>query len=176
MAGASGSGWAAVAAASGSNAAQAGTEAKTNFTVKVSLTDTVPTIKPGMSGDVEVTTATKNNALTVPIQAVVSRKPEDLVSRAKGRKAKQADAVAQASTSGKPVKDRIGVFVVGADGKVAFHDVRTGLLGDTEFEVLGDLKKGDKVVTGPYKTLRTLKVGTKVKVVATVVDKGGKKS
>lgn len=163
-------------AASGSNAAQAGTEAKTNFTVKISLTEAVPAVKPGMSGDVEITTATKDNALTVPIQAVVSRKPEDLVVRAKGSKKKKAEEAAQAAASGKPAKDRIGVFVVGADSKVAFRDVRTGMLGDTDFEVLGDLKKGDKVVTGPYKMLRTLKVGTKVKVVATVVDKGGKKS
>lgn len=162
-------------AASGSNAAQAGTEAKTNFTVKISLTDAVSAIKPGMSGDVEVTTATKNNALTVPIQSVVSRKPDDLIVRGKGRKAKKAADAADV-VAGKPAKDRIGVFVVGADGKVAFHDVRTGLLGDTDFEVLGDVKKGDKVVTGPYKTLRTLKVGTKVKVVATVTDKSGKKS
>ena len=42
--------------------------------------------------------------------------------------------------------------------------LRTGLLGDTDFEVLGDLRKGDKVVTGPYKTLRTLKDQANVKV------------
>ncbi len=165
-------------AASGSNSAQVGTEAKTNFTVKVSLLDAVTSSKPGMSGDVEITTAIKNGVLTVPIQAVVSRKPDDLELRAKGRKEKKARQEAQSAeqASGKPAKDRIGVFVVGADGKVAFRDLRTGLMGDTDFEVSGDLKKGDKVVTGPYKTLRALKVGTKVKVVAVAGEKGGKKS
>ncbi len=159
-------------AASGSNQAAIGTEAKTNFTVKISFVDAVPEVKPGMSGDVDITTATKANALTVPIQAVVSRKPGDLVMRAKGRRAKKAED----ENSGKAEKDRIGVFVVGKDTKVTFHDVRTGLLGDTDFEVVGDVKKGDRVVTGPYKTLRTLKVGTKVKVVSAVSDKGGSKS
>lgn len=161
-------------AASGSNQAALGTEAKTNFTVKISLTDHVAQIKPGMSGDVEITTATKAGALTVPIQSVVARKPADLEARAKGRRDRKAQA--DEAPAGKPAKDRTGVFVVGADGKVTFHDVRTGLLGDTDFEIVGDVKKGDKVVTGPYKTLRTLKIGTKVKVVSAISDKGGKKS
>ena len=45
-----------------------------------------------------------------------------------------------------------------------FVPVTTGITGQTEIEVLTGLKEGDEIVTGSYKTLRTLKTDAKVKV------------
>jgi HlyD family secretion protein len=42
--------------------------------------------------------------------------------------------------------------------------VTTGITGQTEIEVLSGLKEGDEIITGSYKTLRTIKTDDKVKV------------
>jgi HlyD family secretion protein len=59
-----------------------------------------------------------------------------------------------------------GVYVLRNDRKklrAVFIPVKTGVTGATDIEVLGGLKQGDEIVTGRYKTLRTLKSGTIVK-------------
>ncbi len=48
-------------------------------------------------------------------------------------------------------------------GQVAFRPVKTGIIGETEIEVAEGLKEGDEIVTGSYKTLRTLKDEAKIK-------------
>jgi len=50
------------------------------------------------------------------------------------------------------------------DGKAQFRKVKTGIASDTDFEVEGDVKPGDKVVTGPFRVLRTLKPGAALKI------------
>jgi HlyD family secretion protein len=59
-----------------------------------------------------------------------------------------------------------GVFVLTDDkGRLRpkFVPVTTGITGTTDIEVLSGLKAGDKIVTGRYKILRTLKSGVAVK-------------
>jgi HlyD family secretion protein len=55
------------------------------------------------------------------------------------------------------------VFVV-VSGKAMFRPVKTGIIGETEIEIGDGLKEGEEIVTGSYKTLRTLKDEAKVKV------------
>jgi len=57
--------------------------------------------------------------------------------------------------------------VVGPDNVAKFVQVKTGVAGDKYFEVLNGLKTGDKVVTGPFDSVRELGDGTKVQVDAT---------
>ena len=59
-------------------------------------------------------------------------------------------------------KEITGLFVV-KDGVAKFVPVRTGIASETMIEVFGDVKEGDEVVGGPYKALRELKPGGKVK-------------
>jgi len=44
--------------------------------------------------------------------------------------------------------------------------VKTGIAGDKYFEVLSGLKDGDKVVIGPFNSVRNLADGDAVKVTA----------
>jgi HlyD family secretion protein len=61
-------------------------------------------------------------------------------------------------------KDDIqGVFVI-RNGKAVFVQVQTGISGITDIEVTGGLQKGDEIVTGSYKALRTLRPDTPVKI------------
>jgi HlyD family secretion protein len=129
-------------------------------------------LRPGMTADVEITTASKDSVLLVPIQAVVLRTPDELVpagrrgAKKSGKKGGAAgDSGAAAKTPERQKKEEIkGVFVMLEDGKVAFRKVTTGLSSDTDYEVAGELKPGEKVVTGPFRVLRTLKPEQRVKV------------
>jgi HlyD family secretion protein len=60
-------------------------------------------------------------------------------------------------------KEQEGVFVV-KDGLAAFKAVQTGILGETDIEIVKGLSEGDDVVTGSYKTLRTLKDASRIKL------------
>ena len=56
-----------------------------------------------------------------------------------------------------------GVFVI-RNGKAIFVQVQTGISGITDIEITGGLQKGDEIVTGSYKALRTLRPDTPVKI------------
>src|SRR5438105_15116662 len=142
-------------------------EGQTNFEVKVVFDDNVPQVRPGMTADVEISTATHSRVHAVPIQAVVVRTDREL-ERAKRKHAKEAaphkgDAIAaDEDTVGRKAKEISGVFVV-REGIAKFMTVRTGIASETMIEVHGDIKPGDVVVAGPYKALRDLKPEAKVK-------------
>lgn len=63
---------------------------------------------------------------------------------------------------GRREKEITGVFRV-KDEVATFVPVRTGIASESMIEVFGDLKEGDRIVSGPYKSLRDLKPGQKVK-------------
>ncbi len=150
--------------------ATATTEGQTNFEVKVVFDSQVSEVRPGMTADVEIETATHTNTLGVPIQAVVVRTQRDLdkATRKPGgktpgpRDAKGATIAAEEDTVGRKSKEIPGVFVV-RDGVARFVPVRTGITSETDIEIFGDLKKDEIVVAGPYKALRELKPEGKVR-------------
>ena len=153
------------------------TEGQTNFEVKVVFDQDVPMVRPGMTADVEIETATHSRTNGVPIQAVVVRTDRELERAAKKAdkkaKPKKGDAIADEDTSGRKEKEIAGVFVV-RDGVARFVPVRTGIASETMIEVFGDLKPGDQVVSGPYKALRELKPEAKVKQEAAGAKRGAK--
>ena len=118
--------------------------------------------RPSMSASADIETNTKDNILSVPINAVTTRDNKDL---------QQADSTAKAADSAAlKDTDQDGsaevVFVVGADGKVQPVVVQTGIQDFNYIEITGGLKAGDQVVTGSYDTVsKLLKAGDKVKVV-----------
>ena len=144
-------------------------EGQTNFEVEVVFDQNVPEIRPGMTADVEIETATHGKALGVPIQAVVVRTDKELEKAAKGKTEKKGRrSTAQAAeedTVGKAEKEITGLFVI-KDGVAKFVPVRTGIASETMIEVFGDVKSGESVVSGPYKALRELKPEAKVKTEA----------
>ncbi len=144
-------------------------EQQTNFLVDVTIDEPPALLRPGMTADVEITTASKDSVLMVPIQAVVLRTDEELVPAGKRRakkREKKSDvaAAAEAKAEEKKSEEKKGVFVMGEDGSVAFRAVTQGLSSDTDYEITGDLKPGEKVVIGPFRVLRTLKPGQRVRV------------
>lgn len=150
-------------------------EQQTNFVVDVMIDNPPPTLRPGMTADVEIKTATKEGVLHVPIQAVVVRTAEELAKAKAGKGAKAGANAAEPDPAAPTNKNEEikGVFVM-VDGVAQFRKVRTGIASDTDLEVIGDVKAQEKVITGPSKVLRQLKPGSKVKIEEPKTKKGDK--
>ena len=118
-------------------------------------------LRPGLSATAKVTTATKNNALSVPIQAVTVRRPADLQSVSEKLESKVPGVRKENAKDAKT--DIQGVFVI-RNRKAEFVPVQTGITGSNDIEVLNGLNEGDEIITGSYKVLRTLRPRTSVKV------------
>jgi len=160
-----------------------GTDAEvTTFFVRVGLDVPPESALPGMSSAVSISTATHDNVVMIPIQAVTSREAKKKEQKAAPREGeiKVADATTTTGTSGTnggygkddpPTKAATGkpkpvkvVFVVDKDGVTQMREVQTGIASRTDVEVLSGIAEGETVVDGPYRTLaRELQEGQKVK-------------
>lgn len=139
-----------------------GSQEAKDFIVKVRLNpspDLRQKLRPGMSTTAVITTATVDNVLTIPLQAIV---PRDVSENGSSQdKNKGGESSGASGISHKHEVD--GVFVFGPDGKAHFIPVQTGIKGDQDIELKSGLKEGQEIITGPYKTLRTLKDGDVIK-------------
>jgi HlyD family secretion protein len=136
-------------------------EAK-DFKVVVTLQDPPENLRPGLSATGKITTATRSNALTIPVQALTVRRQADLEPTGGDKESVQAAAPQkEASKNGK--EEIQGVFVI-RNRKAEFAPLETGITGNTDIEVLKGLKQGDEIITGSYKVLRTLRPGASVRV------------
>jgi HlyD family secretion protein len=139
-----------------------GNQAK-DFKVKITLLEPPAAIRPGLNAAADITTARKEKVLAVPIQAVVVREVKDGKVVDPGAPQPDAAPSADANAPRRRAEEKEGVFVVN-DGKVHFRPVSTGIIGETDIEILDGLKQGDEIVSGSYRTLRTLKDEANVKV------------
>ncbi len=142
-----------------SQSTSASQEAK-DFKVVITVTDPPQNLRPGLSCTAKITTNIKKNILTVPIQALTIRQRGDLET-AKDKGSVQAAAPAKDTAAAK--EELQGVFIVRGK-KADFIQIDTGITGTTDIEVTNNLKEGDEIVTGSYKTLRTIRNGASIKI------------
>ncbi len=140
-------------------------EAK-DFKVVVTLNDAPTDLRPGLSTTAKITTASRSNVLSIPIQALSVRTKAQLAQEHSNSGSVHAAAPApkEAASNGKGEKEEIqGVFVI-RNKKAEFVPVTTGITGTSDIEVVNGLKEGDEIITGSYKVLRTLRSGSSVKI------------
>ncbi len=130
-----------------------------NFEVVILLTDTIPNVRPGLSCVADIITGTRRDVLSIPIQALTVREPED--------EKKNADGDDDPPTRRRN-RAHEGIFVIEED-RAFFRHVTTGLTGERHFEILSGLAENSDIIIGPFETLRTIKDSTLVEK-----DKGGK--
>lgn len=154
-----------------SQSTTASEEAK-DFKVVVTLTDPPKDLRPGLSTTAKITTATRSNALALPIQSLTLRTKDQIEQQNNqpGSVHAAAPAAKEVASKSKKPDDVQGVFVI-RNKKAMFVPVTTGITGTTDIEVLDGLKEGDEVITGSYKVLRTLRPGSSVKIDNTVPKK-----
>jgi HlyD family secretion protein len=155
------------------------TRTATNFKVTVTIDGQIPEVRPGFTCTAEITTATRKQAISVPIQAMTvrellydeqgnvvheTRPPRQGFSFRFGPpQAPQAPAAPLELKPGQKREEKEGVFTM-KDGKAAFIIVKTGIAGERYLEVLAGLKDGDSVITGPFDSVRGMFEGDLVKV------------
>jgi HlyD family secretion protein len=155
----------------------------TNFKVVVVLDEVVPDVRPGFTCTADITTATRSHVVAVPIPAVAVR---ELIYDAKGGIVKQprvergrgnqpATAPPVELEQGQTRKETEGVFVM-RDKNAEFVPVHTGIAGERYFEVVSGVKVGDKVITGPFNSVRDLQDGDEVRLSDSAAEAVKKKS
>jgi len=146
----------------------------TTFKVVVTIDEQVPDVRPGFTCTAEITTATRKQAVAVPIQALTVREmlydtKGDLVHEPPPQRKRFGSSVetpVAASTEPPPGhtrKETEGVFLI-RDGRAVFTPVKTGIAGERYFEVLSGAAAGDQVITGPFASVRELADGEQVKI------------
>ncbi len=121
-----------------------------DFAVKVEIDDPDPSLRPAMTAKVDILTSTRENTLTVPIQAVVKRTLDHDGEEVKG-------------TAAKGIEESDVVYVI-ADGEASIRTVETGISDELYVEIINGLADGEEVIVGPYRTLKNMHAGDAVKV------------
>jgi len=99
-------------------ASSGGSSGVVSYDVEIALTDTPAGLRPGMTADVTITTASATGVLSIPARALLG-------------------------TTG-----AYRVRVLAADGTVTPTDVTVGLITDSLVEIKSGLQAGDRVITG----------------------------
>lgn len=115
------------------------------FGVKVAIEDLDPDLRPAMTAKVDILTATREDALTVPIQAVVTRRLD-----ASGEEVEE------------PAGEERDVVYTITDGEAEARPVDTGIADELTVEITAGLEPDEEVVVGPYRTLKNLSAGDPV--------------
>ena len=154
-----------------------GTPQATNFKVIATLEEEIPDVRPGFTCTAEITTATRKGVVAVPIQALTVREmlydakgalvhepPPPRPSRFQfGRPAEQTPATPPEPPEGFTRTETEGVFVF-RDGRAVFVPIKVGIAGERYFEVLSGLTDRDRVITGPFNSVREMADGSEVRL------------
>jgi HlyD family secretion protein len=155
------------------------TRTATNFKVVITIDGQIPEVRPGFTCTAEITTATRQQAVAVPIQSLTVR---ELVFDAQGNvvneprppkarfqfgpaAAAPAPTASRELRAGEKREEVEGVFLM-RDNKATFVKVKLGIAGERYLEVLGGLQAGDQVITGPFDSVRSLYEGDLVRTAA----------
>lgn len=129
---------------------------KTEFRVKVAITEGGGQVRPGMTVNANILTDTRQSVLSVPIQSVTLRPVAQW---------RQIDSE---SAGSKPIVDTDGyvqLLYVVENGKAVAREVKVGIQNEDRIEILDGLKEGENVVSGSYRAItRELNDGDAVEV------------
>jgi HlyD family secretion protein len=128
------------------NSNQGGNQEAKDFKVVITLDEPPQELRPGLSCTARIITARTKQVLTIPLQALTVREFDDPSDPLKRKKI-----------------EKEGVYLVKGD-TVLFKEVKTGITGTTDIEILEGLTEKERIVTGPYQVLRTLEDNKKVKI------------
>jgi HlyD family secretion protein len=119
-----------------------------SFLVKIVLANPEEEpVRPGMSARTDIYTESSENALAVPVQAILYDEETEGEDRDEDQ----------------PQSEEQPYVMLIEDGKAVRRDVQLGISSDEAQEITEGLSEGDPVITGPYRVLRHLDDGDPVK-------------
>jgi len=156
--------------ANSANVVGGSTDQVTNFNVKILLLESsyldlisaggskYP-FRPGMSATVDIQTETRENVISVPIQAVTTRSLKEKVVADSDKSSNEktdgeAEVTMQRSNSDEDKK--VEVVFIYREGKVYKQAVKTGIQDSENIEIVEGLKTGDEIVVAPFNAINKL--------------------
>ncbi len=117
-------------------------------------------VMPGMTANVEIEVAKREDAITIPVEAVVHRMRKDLPDEVvKSFDAKQATLdLSERAKQGQYIK----VVYVMANESAEVRLIEAGIADTRRVEIKEGVKTEDQIIVGPYRSLDQLKEGKKV--------------
>ena len=141
----------------------------TNFKVKVRIVeesyadlmkdkpDSYSPFRPGMTATVDILTNRRENAVAVPISAIVIKTDTTSSKKAYQKVTKSDD------TSKTDEEQKFECVFVVTNDEAKLRVVKTGIQDDSKIEIISGLKEGERIITGPYNVVsKTLESGDKV--------------
>ena len=123
-----------------------------DFKVVIDLIDPPDNLKPGLSTTADIITDSRDNALFIAIQALTMR----AFPKTNGKES--------ATPESKEKIEKEGVFVV-KEGRAIFTPIVTGISDGMNIEIISGLEEDNEIITGSFKTIRTLRDSSMVKTV-----------
>lgn len=165
--------------ANSANVSGTSSDQVTNFVVKIllaeeSYSDLISDEKgkkypfrPGMSASVDIITETRENILSVPIQAVTTRMKNEKDEANEKEGLQEVNSDVTSNEKAKPAEEeREEVVFLVTNGKVSKQTVQTGIQDNEYIEITSGLKAGDEIVVAPFNAInKLLKNGASIKVV-----------
>lgn len=120
-------------------------------------------LRSGMTATVEVEVRRSDEALSVPVQAVVQRRRKDLPDRPEVRAWAERNPLAPGERAREAETRYIKIVFLEQGGKAVARPVDIGLSDERRVEIKAGLGPDDRVVVGPFRSLDELKDGDPVK-------------
>ena len=117
-------------------------------------------IKPGMTANVEIEVARREEAVTIPVEAVVHRLRKELADPivAEFERRQAALDLSERARQAQYIK----VVYVMEEDKARIRLIEPGIADTRRVEILEGVEPGERVIVGPYRSLDQLKDGRKV--------------
>ncbi|MDX1439544.1 MAG: efflux RND transporter periplasmic adaptor subunit [Rubricoccaceae bacterium] len=120
-----------------------------------SAASSMPVLRPGMSGTVDIFTQTVERVIAVPIQAVTFRDFNEVRRDELRQRRRDGEDVESELEALSDEEDLRRVVFVVVDGMTELREVQTGIQDETHIEILSGVSEGESVVIGPFRVLRT---------------------
>ena len=130
------------------------------FEALLEVLSTEQRIKPGMTANVEIEVDRREDAVTVPVEAVVHRMRRDLPEKVVEAfdRSQEGLNISERVRRGQYIK----VIYVMEDEVARVRLIDTGIADTRLVEIRDGIKLGDRVIIGPYRSLDQLEDGKKV--------------
>jgi HlyD family secretion protein len=130
--------------------------------VKIRLIEVEGELRPGMSCNVEIQTATRTNVLSVPLQSVTSREGELKTDILEDNDNDNLKVQKEKKSIGAKIPNTI-IFVKDGD-KAKVKEIVIGISNIGYVEVLSGLDEGEVIISGSYQAVsKLLADGSKIK-------------
>lgn len=158
--------------ANSANVTGASTDQVTNFVVKILLLEEsykdlidstgqkIYPFRPGMSATVDILTETRENVISVPIQAVTTRLKNEKLGAEPSEQAERNETDGEEAGTQQVKKtestEKEEVVFLYKDGKAFKQKVKTGIQDSENIEITEGLKSGDEIIVAPFNAINKL--------------------